>query len=145
MWLRSALTSLLAAILLCVSCAASTCAVECAMSTLRPAGHTSTDHGPAAKGEAIHHHCGQVAVSPELASAVDPGGAHIGLQCGGACCTQHQMEASIVAGYRLNQPTADSVATVMVQRVPVAVLLWNYRVSDLMTLPPKNVSLSELL
>ena len=141
MWLRSALTSLLAAILLCVSCAASTCAVECEMSALRVAGHSCSEHSSAATGEVIHRHCGHGAVFRSTSpSAVAPEGTQMGRQCVGEFCAKYQIEAINKVGYRLNAPMADSFSSGTTPGVSVFRQIGNYTVSDLRAHPPPRYS-----
>lgn len=137
MWLRSALTSLLAAIVLCVSCLASTCALNCEMSTLHPAGHTLTVHHSETGSEAVPDHCGS-GVVPQTQSNVSGGshGTQIGQQCGSKPCAHDQAQAVNSVGYQLDQPTAVIARTVTLSDVRIVVRLPNHGVSDLLPKPP---------
>lgn len=137
MWLRSALTSLLAAIVLCVSCAASTCAMNCEMSGLKATVHASHKHLAAAIDESASDHCGHVAVSHSTSQGVLAGqDVHIGQHCDSRVCTQDQVEALNKAGYHLDQPAAVITSTVAVLAIHVVVRLPNYGISDLLPNPP---------
>jgi hypothetical protein len=137
MWLRSALTSLLAAIVLCVSCAASICAMNCEISGLRAIVHTGHEHPAVAMDEFVPDHCGHVAVSQSKSAGVLAGhDVHIGQYCDSRVCTQDQVEAVSNAGYHLDQPAAVMTSTVAVPAVHVVVRLPNYGVADLLPNPP---------
>jgi hypothetical protein len=141
MWLRSAMTSLLAAIVLCVSCSASTCALNCEMSGLKSIGHAVSAHSSAAMGEAVPDHCGHVAV-PHAKSEMSRArrGIQIGQPCESKLCTHDQVPALNNVAYQLHQPTAVITTTVTGSGVHIVVRLPNHGGSDLLPKPPPKYS-----
>lgn len=137
MWLRSALTSLLAVIVLCVSCAAATCAINCEMSALQPTGHSLHHHHSVAISESVPDHCGHVAVpqsKSEMALAIHD--VHVGQHCDGKVCNLDQVEALRNVGYLLDQPSAMMTSTIAAPSAQVVSRLPNYGVADLLPKPP---------
>jgi hypothetical protein len=137
MWLRSTLTSLLAAIMLCVSCFASTCALKCEICGLQPIGNAVSDHSSAAMDEAVLDHCGHVAASPaksEMSRARR--GIQIGQPCESKLCTHVQVPALNNVAYQLHQPAAVITTAVLGSGGHIVVRLPNHGVSDLLPKPP---------
>jgi hypothetical protein len=137
MWWRSAMASLLAAIVLCVSCSASTCAPNCEMSGLRPIGHAVSEHSSAGMDEPVPDHCGHVAVlhaNSETSRASH--GIQIGEQCENKLCAHDQAPALNNVAYQLHQPAAVITGAVIGSGVHIVVRLPNHEVPDLLPKPP---------
>ncbi len=137
MWLRSAMTSLLAAIVLCVSCFASTCALKCEMSELQPIGHAVGNHSSAAMDGTVPDHCGHVAAShatSEMSRAKH--GIQIGQPCESKLCTHDQAPALNNVAYQLHQQAAAIATTVIGLGVHIVVRLPNHGASELLPKPP---------
>lgn len=108
MRLRAALTSLLAAIQLCVSCSASACALNCELNGLRLTVHASDERGSSVE-KAVPDHCGHVAGSRENRRIAKVGqGTQIGQQCGSGVCCHGQADVVSNSGYLLcpSEPSA---------------------------------------
>jgi hypothetical protein len=137
MWLRSAMTSLLAAIVLCVSCSASTCALNCEMSGLKSIGYAVSAHSSAAMDEAVPDHCEHVAAShakSEMSRARR--GIQFGQPCESKLCTHVQVPALNNVAYQLHQPAAVITTAVLGSGGHIVVRLPNHGVSDLLPKPP---------
>ena len=115
MRLRAALTSLLTAILLCVSCSASTCAVNCELNSLRFAVHASNERGSSVE-KAVSDHCGHVAGPREEQRIAEVGQCiQIGQRCGSRVCSHDQVDVVSNSGYLFDQP--EQSAAVIVRAV----------------------------
>lgn len=137
MWVRSTLTGFLAAIVLSVSCAASTCAANCEMSGMKsPDLGLHSQHSPAMDAS-VHDHCGHAeptdSDSHMTAASHD---VHIGPQCDGKVCSLDQVEALRNVGYLLDQPSAVMTSTIAAPSAQVVSRLPNYGVADLLPKPP---------
>ena len=144
MWFRSALASLLTAIMLCVSCSASTCALNCEMKGLKTQGQTSSSQEASAK-ETVPDHCGHVAVSTAktATSRVDLA-TQVGPECGSRVCS-HDLSAAVSDDYRFDQPAALVATTTSLLGSAPFVLLPNHGVSDLLPhAPPRRFDVLRL-
>ena len=133
MRLRAALTSLLTAILLCVSCSASTCAVNCELNGLRFAVHASNERGSSVE-KAVSDHCGHVAGPREEQRIAEVGqGTQIGQQCGSSVCCHDQVDVVTNSGSvfeQSEQSAAIIVRAVEDLRLHAAARLPYYDVAD---------------
>ena len=115
MRLRAALTSLLTALMLCVSGSASTCALNCELSGLPSAVRASHEHRSSVE-KAVPDHCGHVAGSREEKRTTGVGqGTQVGQRCGSRVCRHDQVDVVSNSGYLFDQP--EQSAAVIVRAV----------------------------
>lgn len=103
---RSAMTGLLAAIVLCVFCASSACAIDCEMNGLQPDGHVGHHHSVVVD-QSVPDHCGSGAAS-QSKPEISPGNpdVHMEQQCDGKFCISDQVATLINGGYQQDQESA---------------------------------------
>ena len=137
MRVRSTLTGFLAAVVLSVSCAASTCAANCEMSGIKLTDlGLQSQHSPSLDAS-VHDHCGHSGV-PESKSSMTVAShdVHVGQHCDGKVCNLDQVEALRNVGYLLDQPSAVMTSTVTAPNDQLVVRLPNYGIADLLPKPP---------
>lgn len=141
MLLRSALTGLLATIMLCVFSAASTCALSCEISGLQSPRHTVQHNHSVALDDTVPDHCGHITV-PQSKSDLDVAShaVHLEQQCDGKLCTHDQVGTLTNGLYQHDQQTALIRGTITVSAVRVDVRLPNFGISDLLPNPPPRYS-----